>query len=86
MPCHNTFPAPRHRHSQRRLAAGLAHAARVHPDADRLGLPFLGEIPLNMDIRVAADGGAPIVASKPESPQARAFQAIAKTLIENGNL
>jgi ATP-binding protein involved in chromosome partitioning len=55
-------------------------------DAERLDIPFLGEIPLNLDIRVAADGGAPIVASKPDSPQARAFHAIATTLIENGKL
>jgi ATP-binding protein involved in chromosome partitioning len=55
-------------------------------DAERLGLPFLGEIPLNLDIRVAADGGTPIVASKPESAQARAFQAIARTLIDNDTL
>jgi ATP-binding protein involved in chromosome partitioning len=53
-------------------------------DADRLKLPFLGEIPLDLDIRTAADGGAPIVASKPDSPQAKAFRAIARRLIDDG--
>ncbi|MBD3679427.1 MAG: Mrp/NBP35 family ATP-binding protein [Rhodobacteraceae bacterium] len=53
-------------------------------DAERLGLPFLGEIPLDLDIRMAADGGAPIVASKPDSPQAKAFRAIARKLIDDG--
>ena len=53
-------------------------------DADRLGLPFLGEIPLDMAIRKAADGGAPIVVSQPESHQAEAFRAIARRLIEAG--
>ena len=53
-------------------------------DAERLGLPFLGEIPLDMAIRKAADGGAPIVVSQPESSQAEAFRAIARKLIEAG--
>ncbi len=53
-------------------------------EAERLGLPFLGEIPLSIDIRTAADGGAPIVASRPESPQAQAFRALARRLIDDG--
>ena len=53
-------------------------------DAERLGIPFLGEIPLDIEIRKAADGGAPIVVSKAESPQARAFRDIARRLIEAG--
>ncbi len=50
-------------------------------EAEKLGVPFLGEIPLDLDIRVAGDGGAPIVALKPESLQARAFWAVADALI-----
>ena len=53
-------------------------------EADSLGLPFLGEIPLDLAIRTAGDGGAPIVAAKPESPQAGAFRDIAERLIEQG--
>lgn len=53
-------------------------------EAEKLGLPFLGEIPLNLDIRLAADGGAPIVVSKPDSPQAQAFTAIARKLVDDG--
>ncbi len=53
-------------------------------DAERLGLPFLGEIPLDIAIRKAADGGAPIVVSDPEGPQAGAFRAIARKLIDAG--
>ena len=45
----------------------------------------VAEIPLHLDIRVAADGGAPIVVSKPESAQAEAFRAVARALIEGGN-
>lgn len=49
-------------------------------EAESLGLPFLGEVPLDISIRIAADGGAPIVASNPASPQAQAFLDIAKNL------
>lgn len=53
-------------------------------EAEKLGLPLLAEIPLHIDIRLAADGGAPIVVSKPESAQAQAFRALAKDLIAKG--
>ena len=44
----------------------------------------MGEIPLDLDIRLASDGGAPIVASNPEGPQAKAFRDIARQLIADG--
>lgn len=53
-------------------------------EAEKHGIPFLGSIPLDMSIRQAGDGGAPIVASKPESPQAGAFKDIAESLIRLG--
>ncbi len=49
-------------------------------EAEKIGVPFLGAVPLDLDIRVAGDGGAPIVAAKPSSPQARAFFEIAERL------
>ncbi|MEM8840423.1 MAG: Mrp/NBP35 family ATP-binding protein [Pseudomonadota bacterium] len=51
-------------------------------EAEKLGIPFLGEVPLDMSIRVAGDGGAPIVAANPSSPQAQAFLDIAQHLSE----
>jgi ATP-binding protein involved in chromosome partitioning len=45
--------------------------------AQRLGVPFLGALPLHEDIRVESDGGAPIVVSRPDSPAAAAFTALA---------
>ncbi len=49
------------------------------PDmADELGVDFLGEIPLQPDVRSAADVGVPIVESEPDSPVAQAFTAIAQ--------
>ncbi len=56
----------------------------VAKEAEALGVPLLAEIPLHLDIRLAADGGAPIVASQPDSPQAAAFRTMAKRLIEKG--
>ena len=46
--------------------------------AERLGEPFLGEIPLNTSIRLTSDAGTPIVAAAPDSPEARAFLLIAE--------
>ncbi|EBA01728.1 Mrp/NBP35 family ATP-binding protein [Marinobacter sp. ELB17] len=50
-------------------------------EAKKIGAPFLGEIPLDLDIRIGSDGGVPIVVSKPESPQAQTFQRIADEII-----
>ena len=47
-------------------------------EATRLGVPFLGEIPLAMPIRELSDSGRPIVASDPDSPHAKAYVAIAQ--------
>jgi len=47
-------------------------------EAARLGVPFLGEVPLDMVLRETSDSGRPIVASNPESPHARAYRDIAK--------
>ena len=46
-------------------------------EAEALGVPFLGEIPLLLDVRMAGDAGTPITASAPDSPAAQAFAAIA---------
>ena len=48
--------------------------------AQRLTLPFLGEIPLATQIRETSDAGKPIVISQPDSPAARAFTAVAEQL------
>ncbi len=57
----------------------------VTAEAEKLGVPLLAEIPLHLDIRMAADGGAPIVVSKPDSAQAQGFRTVAKALIADGN-
>ncbi len=56
----------------------------VAAEARKLGVPLLAEIPLHLDIRTAADCGAPIVVSKPDSAQAAGFRQVARDLVEKG--
>jgi ATP-binding protein involved in chromosome partitioning len=49
-------------------------------EAARIGVPFLGEVPLLLAIRETGDAGAPITASDPESDAAAAFRAVAARL------
>ena len=49
----------------------------AHREAERLGVPFLGEVPLEMSIRETSDAGLPIVATQPDSASATAYRAIA---------
>lgn len=51
-------------------------------DAERLGVPFLGGIPLTMQIRETSDAGDPIVESDPECAYAQAYRDIAKAVWE----
>lgn len=51
-------------------------------EADRLGIPFLGAVPLELDIRIAGDSGTPIAAS--DTPVAKAFADIARRLVDGG--
>ncbi len=50
-------------------------------EAARKGLPFLGEVPLFTAIREGGDAGVPVVVSAPDSPSARAFIDVARTLM-----
>ena len=49
----------------------------ARPEAERLGVPFLGEVPLAIEIREKSDAGAPVVASAPAGVHARHFRDIA---------
>jgi ATP-binding protein involved in chromosome partitioning len=51
-------------------------------EAGRLGVEFLGELPLKLAIRQLADAGTPIVAARPETEEAQAYQRIATRLRE----
>ena len=50
-------------------------------EAEKLGVDFLGEIPLHIDIRETSDGGRPIVVSRPESEFAKIYRAIADKVL-----
>ena len=54
----------------------FGHGGARH-EAERLGVPFLGEVPLEMSIRETSDSGLPIVATQPDSASAEAYRAIA---------
>jgi len=49
--------------------------------AEQFGVPFLGEIPIDPEIRKGGDSGVPIVESHPESTAAKAFNQIAETIL-----
>lgn len=49
-------------------------------EATRIGVPFLGEIPLHMEIREKADSGMPVVVSSPDSGHSKAYRAIARNV------
>ena len=54
----------------------FAHGGARH-EAEKLGVPFLGEVPLALDIRVHSDDGEPIVVAAPDSAYAAAYRDIA---------
>ncbi|MEA2935712.1 MAG: ATP-binding protein involved in chromosome partitioning [Variibacter sp.] len=54
----------------------FAHGG-ARKEAERLGVPFLGEVPLAMNIRETSDAGRPVVATDPDGPQARIYREIA---------
>ena len=59
----------------------FGHGA-VAVEAARLGLPYLGELPLDLEVRLAGDGGTPIAAT--DSPLAEPYMRLAKRLIDGG--
>jgi len=44
------------------------------------GVPFLGSIPIDADVRVGGDSGKPVVISQPNSPSGKALQAISESI------
>src|SRR5690348_15499487 len=54
----------------------FSHGGARH-EAERLGVPFLGEVPLHMTIREKSDSGLPVVATQPDGEHARIYRDIA---------
>ncbi|MCS0501300.1 Mrp/NBP35 family ATP-binding protein [Ancylobacter mangrovi] len=57
----------------------FGHGGARH-EAQRLGVPFLGEVPLQMSIRETSDAGLPVVATKPDSAEAETYRTIARAV------
>jgi ATP-binding protein involved in chromosome partitioning len=55
----------------------FGHGGARH-EAERLGVAFLGEVPLTMSIRQSSDAGRPVVAVEPDGPQAAIYKAMAR--------
>ena len=54
----------------------FGHGGARH-EAQRHGVPFLGEVPLHMRIRESSDAGLPVVATEPDGPHAAVYRSIA---------
>jgi ATP-binding protein involved in chromosome partitioning len=51
-------------------------------EAERQGVPFLGEVPLHMTIREKSDSGMPVVATEPDGEHAKIYREIAARVLE----
>jgi len=63
-----------------RLETQIFGHGGVKAAAARMNLPFLGEIPIDLAIRVGGDDGVPLVAAHPDSPQTKVFMDMARSL------
>lgn len=73
----STFVCPNCNHETHLFGNG-----GVAAEAEKLDLPFLGALPLDIDVRLAGDGGVPIAVG--ESPMAQAYGTLAKRLVDGG--
>jgi ATP-binding protein involved in chromosome partitioning len=71
----SSFVCPHCRKDTPIFAHGGARAA-----ADKMGIRFLGEIPIDLAIREGGDKGVPVVSGAPESPQSEAFLTVARNV------
>ena len=73
----STFVCPERGHEAHIFGHG-----GVKADAERLGIPFLGALPIDLDTRLAGDAGTPIAAG--DGPMADAYRALARRFIDGG--
>lgn len=52
----------------------------VRAAAQKMNLPFLGEVPIDLELRAGGDQGTPLVVSHPDSPQSKVFSEMASAL------
>lgn len=70
------FECPECNHRTEIFSHGGAQAA-----AEKLGIPFLGAIPIELKVRSGSDEGVPITIAEPDHAVSRAFAEIAKTIV-----
>ncbi len=58
----------------------FGHGGARH-EAERLQVPYLGEVPLALDIRTTSDAGRPIMIAAPDGPHAQAYRALAQGVL-----
>ena len=51
--------------------------------SEKIGAPFLGSIPIELEVREGSDSGKPLMIQKSDSPASQAFQEIADKLIDS---
>ena len=71
----SVFVCPNCGHREHIFAYGGARE-----EAGKLGVPFLGEIPIDLSIREGGDSGVPVAVGRPDSPVAQAFRALARDM------
>lgn len=71
----STFICPKCGHEEHIFGDG-----GVKREAEKLGLPFLGELPISVEVRLAGDGGVPVAAT--DSPVADAYRRMARRVME----
>lgn len=77
----STYVCPECGHEAHIFGHGGAEA-----EAKKRGMPFLGRVPLDLDIRLTSDKGVPIVIAQPDGPQAAAFEAIAARILQEAKV
>ncbi len=60
----------------------FAHGGAKH-EAERLGVPYLGEMPLALDIRLTSDSGKPVMVSDPDGAHAVAYKDMARKVLDS---
>ncbi len=73
----STFTCPNCGHESHIFGQG-----GVGAEAEKLGVPLLAQLPIDLDTRLAGDGGTPIAAG--DSPMAQAYAELAQQLIKDG--
>jgi ATP-binding protein involved in chromosome partitioning len=71
----SSFVCPHCRQETAIFAHGGARSA-----AEKMGIRFLGEVPIDLAIREGGDKGVPVVSGAPDSPQAQAFFTVARNV------